>query len=178
VGTALLLETLAEQRPPERILDLGCGVGPLALWGLARWPDARATLLDGDARACASATRNATSLGVDARCRVDWWDAEEPCPETGFDLALVNPPFHGGKAVDLRPARSMFTRLAESLAMGGRALIVANRTLPYEAPLAEFGAFEAVRTGRGYKIIAFTRRTPPRNPRAGKPRRSSVADRR
>jgi len=178
VGTALLLETLAEQPPPGRILDLGCGVGPLALWGLARWPDAHATLLDGDARACASATRNAAALGVDARCRIDWWDAEEPCPETGFDLALVNPPFHGGKAVDLRPARTMFTRLAESLAMGGRALIVANRTLPYEASLAEFGAFEAVRTGRGYKIIAFTRRNPPRDARAGKRTGGTITGRR
>ena len=167
-GTALLLETLAEQPAPERILDLGCGIGPLGLWGLARWPDARATLLDGDARACASAARNAASLGVEERCRVDWWDAEEPCPESGFDLALVNPPFHGGKAVDLRPARSMFSRLAESLSQDGRALIVANRSLPYESSLSEHGAFEALHTGGGYKIIAFTRGPGAREARAGR----------
>jgi len=157
VGTELLLETLAEQSPPKRVLDLGCGVGPLALSALLRWPDARALLLDGDTRAVASATRNAAALDLASRSRVEWWDAEEDCPEEEFDLALVNPPFHGGKEVDLRPAHAMFARLTQVLSPGGRALIVANRTLPYERALSAEGSMEILRAERGYKVIGFTR---------------------
>lgn len=164
IGTQLLLETLAEQPAPKRVLDLGCGIGPLGLAALLRWPDARALLLDGDHRAVASAGRNAASLTLEPRCRIEWWDAEEACPEADFDLALVNPPFHGGKEVDLRPAHAMFARLGEALSVGGRALIVANRTLPYESGLADVGSSEVLHTGRGYKIIGFTRRRKSRGP--------------
>ena len=168
-GTQLLLDSLGEQPAPQRILDMGCGIGPLGVAALAHWPEARALLLDGDMRAVASAGQNLAALGMEARAAIHWWDAEEPCPETGFDLALVNPPFHGGKAVDLRPAHAMFERLAEALAVGGRALIVANRTLPYERALESAGSMEVVSRGRGYKIIGFTRRAAVRTPRQRRP---------
>jgi 16S rRNA (guanine1207-N2)-methyltransferase len=178
VGTELLLETLAEQPSPRRVLDMGCGIGPLAFSALSRWPEATALLLDADARAVASASLNAAALGLETRCQIDWWDAEEPCPEADFDLALVNPPFHGGKEVDLRPAHSMFARLGESLALGGRALIVANRTLPYEDGLENLGTTEVLGGSRGYKIIGFTRRANRRS-RVHAPRpRSSGSNRR
>ena len=178
VGTELLLETLAGQPVPRRILDLGCGIGPLALAALTRWPEARALLLDGDARAVASAERNAAGLGLDGRSRIEWWDAEEACPEADFDLALVNPPFHGGKEVDLRPAHAMFVRLGEALSVGGRALIVANRTLPYERGLGNAGSTEVLSVGRGYKIIAFTRTAKARAPSRGREPRAGESPRR
>ncbi len=173
VGTQLLLDAMAGQPAPGRILDLGCGIGPLGVAALARWPGAQALLLDGDMRAVTSAGRNLAALGMEERADVQWWDAEEPCPDTGFDLALVNPPFHGGKAVDLRPAHAMFERLAEALAVGGRALIVANRTLPYERALENAGSIEVVGSGRGYKVIGFTRRPRTRRPTRSRGARSS-----
>ena len=157
-GTEMLLEALVDEAPAGRIIDLGCGIGSLGLSALGRWPDARALLLDADARAVESARQNASSLGVAERCQVDWWDCEESCPEEGFDLALVNPPFHSGRNVDLRPARAFFERLGEVLAPGARALIVANRTLPYEHSLRAIGEIEVLRSDRGYKIIALRRR--------------------
>jgi 16S rRNA (guanine1207-N2)-methyltransferase len=157
VGSELLLRHLEAQKAPRRILDLGCGMGPLGLGALLRWPKAEALLLDADARAVASACANARAFGLADRCRVEWWDASEPCPDTGFDLALVNPPFHTGKAVDLAPARAMFSRLGEVLAPGKRALIVANRTLPYEAELRPLGHVEVVAQERGFKLLALKR---------------------
>jgi 16S rRNA (guanine1207-N2)-methyltransferase len=160
-GTELLLSALAGQATPERILDLGCGIGPLGLAALRHWPGARALLLDGDARAVRSARGNAVALGVDERCRVEWWDADEPCPDAteSFDLALLNPPFHTGKAVDLRPARGMFRCLGEVLGRGGSALVVANRTLPYEADLSELGSLRLVVETGGFKLLALKRRS-------------------
>jgi 16S rRNA (guanine1207-N2)-methyltransferase len=153
VGTQLLLAALENLEAARHVLDLGCGIGPLGLSTLLRWSDARALLLDADARATRSASRNAIRLGVADRCRVAWWDASESVPEDGFDLALCNPPFHTGKQVDLSPALAMFQRLAESLTPRGRALIVANRTLPYEAELERFGKLDRIEQRDGYKLL-------------------------
>lgn len=156
-GSELLLAGLPQCGPPERILDLGCGVGPLGLSALLRWPDARADLLDADARAVTCAIDNAESLALGQRCQVTWWDASEPLPADGFDLVLLNPPFHGGKAVDLGPAYSMFEAAAQALTKDGLALIIANRTLPYERTLRSLGHIETLQNTRSYKLLTLRR---------------------
>ena len=160
-GSQVLLEALAdasERSTPRRIVDLGCGSGVLGLAAARLWPAASLLLADADARAVACATRNALRLGLAARCPVVWWDARVPTPDAGFDLALVNPPFHRqGPAVDLGPALALFESLERWLRPGGRALLVANRTLPYEAPLAALGELEVVATTRGYKLLSLKR---------------------
>ncbi len=161
-GTRLLLRHLDTCTPPRSILDPGCGIGPLALAALLRWPGSRALMLDADARAVRSARSNLEAVGLADRAQVHWWDAGEPCPGAGFDLALVNPPFHSGhhgKAVDLAPARAIFARLGEALALGGVALIVANRTLPYEAELEGLGHVENLTQEEGYKLLRLTRKS-------------------
>src|SRR5690606_4218011 len=49
-GTARLLAELpqAVEQPPKKVLDLACGVGPLAVAALRLWPEATAVLLDAD----------------------------------------------------------------------------------------------------------------------------------
>jgi 16S rRNA (guanine1207-N2)-methyltransferase len=157
-GTALLLEHLDGIEPPETVFDPGCGTGVLGLCAAMRWPEATAVLADVDHRAVACAAGSARDLGVDDRVEVSWWDAtrEEP-PASRCDLALVNPPFHSGVPVDLQPARSMFSALDEVLRRGGRALVVANRTLPWERDLREIGALRFVTDERGYKILEIRR---------------------
>jgi len=159
-GTALMLDTLYRTDvTPKRILDLGCGIGALGLAALLRWPNAEATLLDADVRAIDCATANAACLGLSDRCSLAWWEAAEPLPAADFDLVLLNPPFHAGKAVDLDPARTLFERLGEGLAKGGLALVVANRTLPYEHDLARIGQLTARAETRGYKVLELRRRS-------------------
>jgi 16S rRNA (guanine1207-N2)-methyltransferase len=154
----MLLAALPGLSPPVRVLDLGCGIGALGLAALARWPGAEGCLLDGDARAVASARHNARALDVQARCRIEWWDANEPCPDSGFDLVLLNPPFHTGKGVDLAPARTLFRRASEVLSPRGRTLIVANRTLPWERDLSALGRLETLQETRGYKLLSVSSR--------------------
>lgn len=162
-GSEVLLGALASlpgRRPPRRIVDLGCGTGVLGLAAARLWPEARVLLADADARAVACATANARRLGLTARCAVAWWDAREAPPDSDFDLALVNPPFHRGgatTAVDLGPALALFESLQRWLRRGGRALLVANRTLPYEEPLARIGELEILETTRGYKLLSLKR---------------------
>jgi 16S rRNA (guanine1207-N2)-methyltransferase len=64
-GTALLLSCLPLMPPPERIIDLGCGAGHLAIAGLVRWPRSSAELADGDHRAVLCAPANLERLGLE-----------------------------------------------------------------------------------------------------------------
>ncbi len=160
-GSELLLDALATfvgYKPPKRIVDLGCGTGILGLAAAHLYPEAELLLVDADARAVACARANALALGLADRARVEWWDAREKPLDTRFDLALVNPPFHHrGPEVDLGPALSLFDSLWTWLGRNGRALVVANRTLPYEAPLERVGEVEALRAARGYKLLSLKR---------------------
>lgn len=157
-GTALLLEHLEGINSPKRIFDPGCGLGVLGLTALRRWPKATAVLTDVDRRAVDCAGRNADNLGIADRCRVAWWDAVmEPSPITRCDLVLLNPPFHSGVPVDLQPARAIFTTIDAALAPGGRALVVANRTLPWERDLREIGTLRQIDDRLGFKVLEVRR---------------------
>ncbi len=160
-GSELLLEALPRfvgRKPPSRIVDLGCGAGVLGIAAARLFGDVEVLLADADARAVACARANLERLGLEARARAVWWDAREPPPEIGFPLALVNPPFHRrGPEVDLGPAHALFASLTTWLGRHGRALIVANRTLPYERALAEIGRVEVLGTARGYKLLSLRR---------------------
>ncbi len=160
-GSALLLDRLAAfvgYKPPRRVVDLGCGTGVLGIAAATLYPEAECLLVDGDARAIACAEENVTRLGLGDRARCLWWDAREPVPDQRFDLALVNPPFHQhGPEVDLGPALALFDSLPGWLSRNGRALVVANRTLPWEKPLESVGHVETVATARGYKLLSVKR---------------------
>ncbi len=77
-----------------------------------------------------------------------WWDATRTARSLTCDLVLVNPPFHSGVPVDLQPARAIFGALDVVLLPGGRALIVANRTLPWERDLGEIGSVRQLADSR------------------------------
>jgi 16S rRNA (guanine1207-N2)-methyltransferase len=160
-GSEMLLDALARfvgYKPPKRILDLGCGTGILGIAAATLYPDAECLLADADARAVECARANVERLGLADRVRVEWWDAREPPLDTRFDLALVNPPFHHhGPEVDLGPALAIFESLFGWLGRNGRALLVANRTLPYESPLERVGVVDILRSTGGYKLLSLKR---------------------
>ncbi|HKK50366.1 MAG TPA: methyltransferase [Myxococcota bacterium] len=160
-GSAMLLEALpgfVGSRAPRSLVDLGCGVGVLGLSAATLWPECEVLLVDADARAVRCAQANVDRLGLGDRCRVAWWDAREDPLGTRFELALSNPPFHHrGPEVDLGPALAIFESLAGWLAPGARALLVANRTLPYERPLSQQGHVETIRSTGGYKLLSLKR---------------------
>jgi 16S rRNA (guanine1207-N2)-methyltransferase len=157
-GSALLLDRLDAVEPPSRLFDPGCGVGVLGIAALRRWPDASAVLADVDHRAVGCARANADRIGIGDRCTTTWWDAvSEPAPAADCDLVLINPPFHSGVPVDLQPARRMFRAVDRVLTPGGRALVVANRTLPWERDLSVLGRVRQLADERGYKVLEIVR---------------------
>jgi 16S rRNA (guanine1207-N2)-methyltransferase len=77
-GTAVLLRASPIPEGTPRILDLGCGYGPIALAIAAHCPGALIDAVDVNERALALCRENAQSLGVADRVRVLRPDQVEP----------------------------------------------------------------------------------------------------
>lgn len=142
-GTRQLLEHAAARagEGPGAVLDLGCGVGPLALWAAKRWPSARVVAIDSNLRAVALARENAARHGLEGRVRVlasDGLQADVVAREglVPFSLALVNPPTHAEPEVLGRLAED----LRRALAPGGVAMLVVSRAGRMTEQLVRAGA--------------------------------------
>lgn len=147
-GTALLARLLPECAG-KRVLDLGCGSGPLSLAACAMGA-ASVTALDNNAVAVACARRNFAAAGA---------PAEAVCADLsayageGFDLILSNPPFHADGATDYGLPERVVAALARMLRPGGEARLVANQFLDYARPAgARFHTFETLARENGYAV--------------------------
>ncbi|MDP2215237.1 class I SAM-dependent methyltransferase [Phenylobacterium sp.] len=153
-GTALLLSRLPTQAGVGA--DFGCGLGLLAHGVLASQAVTGLTLIDIDRRAVACATRNVS----DARAQVVWADIRQGVPAlSDLDFVVMNPPFHDGGAEDRALGAAFIAQAAGVLRHGGKLLMVANRHLPYERPLADsFGAkVKLLAEEGGYKLYEARR---------------------
>ncbi|MBL8771476.1 MAG: class I SAM-dependent methyltransferase [Phenylobacterium sp.] len=150
-GSALLLQAL----PPlaGEGADLGCGVGVLAARVLASPAVTRLTGVELDRRAVECARRNLD----DPRVTLRWADARQAGLE-GLDFVVMNPPFHDGGAEDRDLGVAFVRAAAAMLRKGGTCWLVANRHLPYEAPLREaFASVDVRAEGGGYKVFEARR---------------------
>lgn len=87
---------------PKRALDLGCGAGAALLCLLARLPELQAVGVERDPELAALARRNLAANGFETRARVIQADIAD-FDETGFDLAMANPPFLEASRADPSP---------------------------------------------------------------------------
>jgi SAM-dependent methyltransferase len=77
--------------PPRRILDVGTGVGLLALAAGTRWPDAEVIAVDASAAMLGLARRRAGEHWPDAPEGIAWREADAaalPLPDASMDLVL------------------------------------------------------------------------------------------
>ncbi len=148
-GTRALAERL-DAREGERVLDLGCGYGPLGLAAATRAREV--VLVDSNARAVLLAARNAAANGLSAAralLRADLEDLEGP-----FDLALANPPYFS----NFRIARAFVEKAAELLRRGGRLALVAKAVAEHAAIVREtIGEPRIELTPGGYGIISVVK---------------------
>jgi 16S rRNA (guanine1207-N2)-methyltransferase len=152
-GSGLLLGHLPSLA--GRGADLGCGVGALALKVLGSAAVESLALIDVDRRAVEAARRNV----ADARASFAWADVRRggAVPEE-LDFVVTNPPFHHGGAEDRDLGAAFIAAAAKALKRGGRLWLVANRHLPYEAPLAaEFAAVKLLAQDGGFKVYEARR---------------------
>lgn len=157
--------------PQDKVLDLGCGYGPVGVIAANQIGAERVWLVDKDPRAVEYAARNLALNGLDgAHCLES--DGFTGLRETGFTKILCNPPYHTDFSVPKHLIEKGFNRLA----VGGEMWMVTKRDAWYRNKLtAVFGGCR-VREIDGYFVfvaakrsVSYARAAPPkkaRGPRA------------
>lgn len=159
-GSRLLLRGLADAGWPaaDRIVDLGCGGGVLAVSAALARPSARVIASDQSAAAVAATRLTAEAAGVVDRVEVHRADATEAVPEGWADLILLNPPFHTGATVHAGVAHRLIRSCTRALAPGGELRLVFNSHLGYR-PLVErvIGPSRQIARDRTFTVLAAVR---------------------
>jgi len=120
-GSRLLIETV-KTLPYEKVLDLGCGYGPIGLTYKFFHPTANLTMIDINERAVDLTKKNAELNSLEADVFASDGFAKV---KTKFDLILSNPPIRAGK--DL--LQKLLKESADYLTENGRLIYVIHKNL-------------------------------------------------
>lgn len=152
-GSTLLIETM-EIPPDGKVLDVGCGYGPIGLSAAVLAERGDVTMLDVNNRALELAKENA-ALNAVSNIRVLESDALSAVAGETFDCILTNPPIRAGKEVVHR----IFTQAYDALADGGALWVVIQKKQGSPSAWARlvelFGEeqVEEVTKDKGYRIF-------------------------
>lgn len=155
-GTRLLLETIAKTDLGTKILDLGCGVGPIGLVLASLDPSRHLVLADVNDRALDCARKNAESLGVSSQVEILHSDVYSAIP-ISFSSIVTNPPIRAGKKVTY----AMYAGAVSHLHEGGKLILVIRKQQGAESCQAYlrtlFPNVEVASQHKGYRILIATK---------------------
>ncbi len=144
---ARALSEVADVRPGDRVLDLGCGTGTVGVLAGLR-SGGPVTFVDSNVRATTLAELNARANGL-ADFRVVADAKLEGLPPRQFDVALANPPYYAQQGV----ARLFVEGARRLLRPGGRLYVVTKQAdVVGEMIRREIGE-PAVVTRRDYAVL-------------------------
>lgn len=150
-GSVLLIENM-KVAPHARVLDVGCGYGPIGLTAAKLAAQGKVTMIDVNERAVHLARRNAEGNGiknVDIRAS----DVYSEVQGETFDVILTNPPIRAGKEIVHR----IFTEGYELLAEGGEMWVVIQKKQGAPSALKKlqetYREVEEVDRSKGYSIF-------------------------
>jgi 16S rRNA (guanine1207-N2)-methyltransferase len=150
-GTAVLLRTSPIPQGNPRILDLGCGYGPIAMAIALHCPGAVIDAVDVNERALALCRENAEALGVTDRVRV--LRPEQVEPDVRYDEIWSNPPIRIGK----QSLHELLLGWLSRLASDGVARLVVAKNLGSDTLqrwLIEQGySCERVASSKGFRVL-------------------------
>ena len=153
-GSALLARSLPDDLQGD-IADFCAGWGYLSAELLARnLPLTRLDLYEADYESLEAARRNLARYGVSPRRELFWHDLIGEPVGRRYDIVVMNPPFHTGRATEPHLGQEMIRKAASALKPGGRLFLVANRPLPYERVLPEdFSAHGELAHDDSFKVL-------------------------
>ena len=149
MGTRIMLEAMPEIN--GRVLDLGCGWGPVGLAVGKKYPETEIVMTDINLRAVETAEKNLKANGV-KNAKAIQGDGYENV-EGKFDFILLNPPIRTGKDV----IYGMFSGAREYLSESGALYIVIRKQQGAES--AEkylntiFDDVERIARKKGYWVL-------------------------
>lgn len=152
-GSLCLVEALPEKFS-GRIADFGAGWGYLSAKLLERDSVKSVDLIEAEKLSLDCARLNI----VDERASFHWADATTFKTKDPYQVIVMNPPFHKGRAAEPALGQQFIASAARNLSTSGHLWMVANRHLPYEAALKErFKNVEEVRGTSAFKVFHASR---------------------
>ena len=150
-GTAVLLRASTPPTGRPRVLDLGCGWGPIALGIAVHAPGAQVDAVDVNDRALALCRDNARALGVADRVRA--LRPEQVEDDRRYDQIWSNPPIRVGKEA----LHALLLRWLPRLAPDGEARLVVGRNLGADTLqrwlVAQGHPTERVASAKGFRVL-------------------------
>jgi len=151
-GTALLIEHL-RLTDSDRVLDLGCGWGPVGVAAAKASPRGHVVLTEVNRRAARLARQNLDRNRI-ANAEVRVGAAFAPVAGEQFDVIATNPPYRIGREQIL----ALLSEAKEHLAPGGRLVLVGKGSQGirfYQEWLEAHwpGPVEVLGRGSGYRVL-------------------------
>lgn len=154
-GTQLLIDTI---QVPEhaKVLDVGCGYGPIGLTIAKTTPCQKVVLVDVNRRALALAEKNADLNQINC---VEIFESNllSEINEHDFDVVVSNPPIRAGKDVIFQLYEQSYAHLKG----GGQLWIVIQKKQGAPSTITKlesmFSEVETIEKKKGYFIIRATK---------------------
>ncbi len=151
-GTLAMLSEV-ELEEGQKLLDLGCGSGIVAIWAAKQLGDDFVSMSDIDPVAIEVATKNAKRNGL-GNIKAFCSDGFANVTITELDWILSNPPYHA----DFSVAKNFIEKGFNRLKIGGKIVMVTKRETWYKKKLiAIFGGVKIVRAGEYFVFTAQKR---------------------
>jgi 16S rRNA (guanine1207-N2)-methyltransferase len=154
-GSKHLIETM-QLKEDAKVLDVGCGYGPIGLSAAVMCPKGHVTMVDINERAIELSAENARRNGI-ANVSILQSDLLEQVKEQRFDAVLTNPPIRAGKEVVHR----IFTDAYDCLVDGGSIWVVIQKKQGAVSAMKKLESLYSevveVSKDKGYKILKATK---------------------
>lgn len=112
-------------------------------------------LYEADFESLEAAKANLANLPNAPRFDFFWHDLVGEKVERKYDLIVMNPPFHQGRAAEPGMGQAIIKAAASALKSSGQLLVVANRGLPYDQVLKTgFKDVRELRNENGFRVTA------------------------
>lgn len=155
-GTEIFLKTLLPLNLGSKILDIGCGIGPIGLTIAYFNPSSNITCSDVNTRALTLCEQNVNSLELSKRVTCLQSDIYLEI-EGIYDSIVSNPPIRAGKKVTY----AIYSGAKDHLIDGGSLYVVVRKSqgaVSVKAKLLEiFGNSEVLARSKGYYVLKATK---------------------